>query len=263
MAVHAHPDDESMGTGGVLARYSAEGFRTVLVTCTNGELGDGPGHVKPDEEGHDEEQVATTRLAELDAACAALAVSSLELLGYHDSGMRDWRFKDLDAAFCNVPVDAVADRLAALIVQYRPRVVITYDDYGGYNHPDHVHAHDATVAAVERTGIPSKLYYTARRRRDWERLREAMLARGVELPSPPRLDREMEERLAAIEARITTRVDTAAYAASKRAALAAHASQLDHAWWTAMSPEEFEAAFGEETFIRASDVTGARIPEND
>src|SRR5262245_64155015 len=176
MAVHAHPDDESMGTGGVLARYSAEGFRTVLVTCTNGELGDGPGHVKPDEEGHDEVQVATTRLAELDAACAALAVSSLELLGYHDSGMRDWRFKDLDAAFCNVPVDAVADRLAALIVQYRPRVVITYDDYGGYNHPHHVHAPHATVAAVERTGSRPELYYTRRRRPDRAPLRETKRA---------------------------------------------------------------------------------------
>src|ERR1700681_2474651 len=102
MAVHAHPDDESSSTGGVLARYSDEGMTTVLVTCTNGEYGDGPGHVKPGEEGHDPEQVAKTRLAELDVACGHLGVSHLELLGYHDSGMPDWPYQDDDHTFSNV-----------------------------------------------------------------------------------------------------------------------------------------------------------------
>ena len=94
MAVHAHPDDESSSTGGVFARYSEEGINTVLVTCTNGELGDGPEHVKPDEDGHDPQQVAKTRLGELDVAVAELGIAHLELLGYHDSGMADWRFKE-------------------------------------------------------------------------------------------------------------------------------------------------------------------------
>ena len=85
MAVHAHPDDESSSTGGVLARYADEGITTVVVTCTNGEYGDGPDHVKPGEAGHDPDQVAKTRLAELETACQILRVTHLETLGYHDS----------------------------------------------------------------------------------------------------------------------------------------------------------------------------------
>ena len=80
MAVHAHPDDEAISTGGVLARYSAEGVRTVLVTCTNGELGDAPGGIKPGEPGHDEAVVVPLRRHELEASCEVLGVSNLELL---------------------------------------------------------------------------------------------------------------------------------------------------------------------------------------
>ena len=87
MAVHAHPDDEAISTGGILARYSAEGVRTVLVTCTNGELGDAPGGIKPGEPGHDESVVVPLRRQELEASCEVLGVTNLELLGYHDSGM--------------------------------------------------------------------------------------------------------------------------------------------------------------------------------
>src|SRR5437762_7034217 len=90
MAVHAHPDDESSSTGGTLARYASEGLRTVVVTCTNGELGDAPGGIKPGEAGHDEETVAQIRLDELRAACATLGVAHLETLGYRDSGMPGW-----------------------------------------------------------------------------------------------------------------------------------------------------------------------------
>ena len=106
MAVHAHPDDESSSTGGVLARYADEGVRTVVVTCTNGELGDAPGGIKPGDEGHDEAEVARIRLGELKRACETLGVTHLELLGYHDSGMVDWEHKDRPDVFCNVAVDA-------------------------------------------------------------------------------------------------------------------------------------------------------------
>src|SRR5262245_31052668 len=145
MAVHAHPDDESSSTGGVLALAGDQGLRTVLVTCTNGELGDGPNHVKPDEEGHDEKEVAKVRLAELKRACEVLGVSHLELLGYHDSGMSDWRFHERDDAFCNIPMDESVGRLVALFERYQPDVVVTYDDNGGYNHPDHLQAHRIAV----------------------------------------------------------------------------------------------------------------------
>src|SRR6476659_1534130 len=90
MAVHAHPDDEATGTGGLLARSAAEGIRTVLVTCTDGGCGDGPGGVKPGEPGHDPAAVAASRQAELEASCAILGVSDLEMLGYADSGMAGW-----------------------------------------------------------------------------------------------------------------------------------------------------------------------------
>src|SRR3954454_21542478 len=150
MAVHAHPDDESSSTGGVLGMYGDEGVRTVLVTCTNGELGGAPDHVKPDEEGHDEKEVAKVRLAELRSAVEILGVSHSELLGYHDSGMPDWRFREREDAFCNVPRAESEGRLVALFERYRPDVVITYDDNGGYNHPDHLQAHRITVAATEQ-----------------------------------------------------------------------------------------------------------------
>src|SRR6185312_5930066 len=143
-----HPDDECSSTGGVLAKYAAEGVRTVVVTCTNGELGDGPGGIKPGDAGHDTEAVAATRRDELRKAC--------DLLGYHDSGMPDWHYKDDERAFSAVPVDAAAERLAALMEAYQPDVVTTYCIDDGYEHPDHLQAHHATLAAVESTGIPRK-----------------------------------------------------------------------------------------------------------
>jgi LmbE family N-acetylglucosaminyl deacetylase len=267
MAVHAHPDDESSSTGGVLALYARENIRTVVVTCTNGELGDGPGHVKPDEEGHDEVDVANVRLAELKVACDLLGVGALELLGYHDSGMPEWRHRQRRDVFCNVPLDEGTGRLISLFERYRPDVVVTYYDNGGYNHPDHLQAHRITVAAVERTGIPAKLYFIARRRRDFQRLRETMRAHGFEpparqVPDPERLA-QIEQQMEEAERRITTSVDIGAVIEAKRAALRAHASQLDESWWSRIPPELFADIFGEETFIRASNTTGAPGPEDD
>ena len=109
MAVHAHPDDEAIGTGGILARYSAEGVRTVLVTCTNGELGDAPGGIKPGEPGHDEAVVVPLRRQELEASCEVLGVSHLELLGYHDSGMEGWPQNDAPDSFWRTPVAGRGD----------------------------------------------------------------------------------------------------------------------------------------------------------
>jgi len=265
MAVHAHPDDESSSTGGILARYSGEAIRTVLVTCTNGEYGDGPGHVKPGEEGHDPDQVAKTRLAELAIACEHLGVDHLETLGYHDSGMADWDFKDRPDVFCNIALAESVGRLVELFERYRPDVVVTYGDMGGYNHPDHLRAHQITVQAVDTTDIPAKLYFIARRRRDWERMREMMQAAGIEVPMPPQrqLSPERLKQMEEMEDRITTSVDTTALADRKRAALFAHASQLDESWWVRFPPDTFAEVFGNETFIRARDRSGAPIPEDD
>jgi LmbE family N-acetylglucosaminyl deacetylase len=267
MAVHAHPDDESSSTGGVLARYAGEGIRTVLVTCTNGEFGDGPDHVKPGEDGHDEDQVAKTRLAELERAADHLGLHHVELLGYHDSGMPEWPYKERPDVFCNVPIEEPVARVSELLKLYRPDVVVTYHDMGGYNHPDHLRAHQVTVRACDLAGDegPAKLYFIARRPRDWERLRERLRQAGMEVPAPRerRNDEEWRRRMEEIEQLITTTVDTSAVADKKRAALAAHASQLDQSWWVRFPPEAFSEVFGEETFIRSRDRTGAPLPEDD
>src|SRR6201999_4199036 len=110
-AVHAHPDDEASSTGGVLATYSDQGIRTVVVTCTNGEYGDAPGGIKPGQDGHDGQAVAQLRLAELRQAVKILGVSDLETLGYRDSGMEEWAYKADPEAFCNVPLAEVAGRI--------------------------------------------------------------------------------------------------------------------------------------------------------
>src|SRR6201996_1602492 len=102
MAVHAHPDDEASG-GGILATYADQDVRVVVVTCTNGEFGDAPGGIKPGQDGHEPETVARLRLAELDESVRILQVSALETLGYHDSGMLEWDYKDRPDAFPHVP----------------------------------------------------------------------------------------------------------------------------------------------------------------
>ena len=182
MAVHAHPDDEASSTGGILARYADEGIRTIVVTCTNGEFGDGPDGLKPGLDGHDEVAVAQTRLAELRESAKILGVTELEMLGYHDSGMPDWDYKNRPDAFCNVPEAEVAARIGGLIERYRPQVVVTYDDKGAYQHPDHVHAAKAAAAATAASGIPAKLYLTAMRRSDWRKVWEALRDLGADVP---------------------------------------------------------------------------------
>jgi LmbE family N-acetylglucosaminyl deacetylase len=263
MAVHAHPDDEASSTGGVLASYSAQGVRTVVVTCTNGEFGDAPGGVKPGQDGHDERQVAKLRLAELRESCAILGLTEVETLGYHDSGMPDWDYKGRADAFCNIPVADVAARIGALIERYRPQVVITYDDKGPYQHPDHVHAAKAAVAAVAATGIPAKLYLTAMRGSDWQKVWDALREIGADVPRADDITPEMRRQMAETEQRITTTVDIRPMLERKRDALLAHSSQIQGSWFSKIPPDVAEAAFGREHFIRASDSTGAPVPEDD
>jgi LmbE family N-acetylglucosaminyl deacetylase len=263
MAVHAHPDDEASSTGGVLARYSAEGVRTVVVTCTNGEFGDSPGGVKPGGDGHDEQEVAEIRLAELRESAKHLGVTNLELLGYHDSGMVEWDYKNRPDAFCNVPLDVVAGRIGALIERYRPQVVVTYDPDGAYQHPDHVHASRSAIEAAARTGIPAKVYLTAMPISKWRELWAALRDAGADVPDVGSMPPEMQEQMEAAEQRITTTVDIRPVLARKQAALMAHASQISESWFSKIPPELGERVFGEESFIRATDTTGVPVPEDD
>ena len=244
MAVHAHPDDESSSTGGVLAKYSAEGIRTVVVTCTNGEFGDAPGQVKPGEDGHDTDSVAKIRLAELDVASNHLGVSDLEVLGYHDSGMPEWDYKDRPDVFSNVPLATVTDRVAGLIDRYRPQVVVTYDVNGGYQHPDHLHASHAAAAAVSATGIPAKLYLTAMRRSGWQEVWEALREHGVDVPDFSDMDPEMQRMMDEAERRITTTVDIRPVLERKGEALRAHASQIEESWFSRSRPRWWRGSSG-------------------
>jgi LmbE family N-acetylglucosaminyl deacetylase len=262
MAVHAHPDDEASSTGGVLAAYSDQGVRTVVVTCTNGEFGDGPAGLKPGEEGHDTADVAQTRLAELREAAKYLGVSDLELLGYHDSGMPEWEYRNSPDAFCNVPLENVIGRIATLIEKYRPQVVITYDPDGAYQHPDHVHAARAGIGAVEKNGIPAKLYLSAMRRSEWQKIFEALRAAGEDVPEWELSDEERRQ-IEESEARITTEIDIRPVLDRKRDALMAHASQITDSWFSKIPPDVVQSAFGREWFIRARNQTQAPVPETD
>jgi len=265
MAVHAHPDDEAIGTGGVLARAAAEGIRTVVVTCTNGELGDAPGGVKPGEEGHDEAEVVAIRRAELEKACRELGVEHLEMLGYHDSGMVDWSYKDRSDVFAQVPVAEAAARLSGLFERYRPDVVISYEEDAAYDHPDHVQTARVALAAMKSAtgpGAPKKFYQTALSMQHWERVMAALKEAGIELPFPEP-NPEWLERMPQTQERITTSVDISPFIDRKRAAVSAHASQMDETFFTRLPPETFRLAFGMEHFIRSHDATGAPLPEGD
>jgi LmbE family N-acetylglucosaminyl deacetylase len=262
MAVHAHPDDEASG-GGILATYADQGIRTVVVTCTNGEYGDAPGGIKPGQPGHDPEAVARLRLAELEESARILKVSDVETLGYHDSGMPDWEYKDRPDAFSNVPLEEVAGRIGGLIAKYRPQVLVTYDDQGAYQHPDHVHASRAAQAAAAETGIPAKLYLSTMRGSSWRKIWEALRAAGAEVPNWED-DEERTQRAVQSEERITTTIDIRPVLERKREALFAHGTQINgDSWFGKIPPEILEEAFGYEYFIRVADTTGAPLPEDD
>jgi LmbE family N-acetylglucosaminyl deacetylase len=239
------------------------------VTCTNGEFGDAPGGVKPGQDGHDEKAVAQQRLAELREACTILGVTNLELLGYHDSGMVEWDYKDRADAFCNIPQADVAARISGLIDRYRPQVLVTYDDQGPYQHPDHVHAsRSAQAAFAASAGVAgsslAKLYLSAMRGSDWRKIWEALRELGADVPDFEEASPEQQQRGLESEQRITTTVDIRAMLPRKREALFAHGSQIGgESWFSKIPPEVAEATFGRESFIRASDTTGAPVPEDD
>jgi len=266
MAVHAHPDDEASG-GGILATYSDQGIRTVVVTCTNGEFGDAPGGIKPGQDGHSPATVARLRLAELGESAQILQVSALETLGYQDSGMPDWEYKNRPEAFSNVPLETVAGRIGELMAKYRPQVLVTYDDQGAYQHPDHVHASRAAQAAAAATGIPAKVYLSTMRGSTWRKIWDALRELGEQVPSWSDDDspeaRERARRSLESESRITTTVDIRPVLARKRAALLAHGSQINDSWFSKLPVEIAEEAFGYEYFIRVVDTTGAPLPEDD
>ena len=226
LAVHAHPDDETITMGGTLARYHAEGVRTVVVTCTNGELGTifDPGLV--------DEPPAPLRLRELEAAASVLGISRLVDLGYLDSGMPGTPENDRPGAFWASDTHEAARRLSDIIQQERPQVMVTYDETGGYGHPDHIKCHLVSVAAFRLCcpeARPAKLYFV-RFPLTWSRefvstLREAGIDAPGSAPTGADAGRDVAE-VGTPDELVTTRIDISAHLDTKLAALACYASQM-------------------------------------
>jgi LmbE family N-acetylglucosaminyl deacetylase len=251
LAVHAHPDDETITMGGTLARYSAEGVRTIVLTCTTGDLGE----VRdPTLVGQD---VATMRAAELQAACRVLGVSRVVQLGYGDSGMAGTPDNDRPNAFCNVPLDVAAARLVSVLEEERPTVMVAYDATGGYGHPDHVRAHAVAVEAYHAapTAIRPARFYFVRFPLSWSHdfvrsLREA----GIDAPGSAPAGADAGPSVTEIgvaDDLVTATVDVRRFVPVKRAALACYPSQTppDH-FLRRMPPALAERLWSYEFFSR-------------
>lgn len=241
---HAHPDDEAIATGGTMARAAAEGHRVVLVLATRGELGETPGMP----EGlADDEHLAEIRTAETEAAARILGVARVEYLGYHDSGMAGEPTNHHDGCFAAADVDEAAGRLAALLDEEGADALTVYDENGGYGHPDHIQVHRVGVRAAELAGTPR--VYESTLNRDHiiglMRRRSAELGDLADMPDPDDFD------MGSAAAAITTTVDVRDFVGEKRAAMAAHASQITaESFFLQMPGEAFREAFGWEWFIR-------------
>lgn len=268
LAVHAHPDDEATSTGGLYRLLADQGVRTVLVTCTNGECGDAPDGAKPDADHHDGDLVAALRATELARAVEVLGIDRLVRLGYRDSGMMGWPQNDDPDCFWATPVDAAAARLAEVLNEERPQVVVTYNEIGFYGHPDHIQANRITLAALALIDYEPTLYYNAipnsvmdimRARWEEEGRRRAAedAARGIvrEPEGPPTVDGEPLE-MGTPDHLIGATIDVTSVTDAKYDALAAHASQIGDSFWMKMSRDEFRLAMGTEWFVRVTNPQG-------
>jgi N-acetyl-1-D-myo-inositol-2-amino-2-deoxy-alpha-D-glucopyranoside deacetylase len=153
MTVHAHPDDETIGTGGLMAKAVADGHRVVLVTGTRGEMGEIV--VKDMDTPDNHRRLGEIRAGELEAAMHELGVTEWENLGYRDSDMMGRAGNRDPRNFWNADLDEAAGRLTWLVRKYQPDVITTYNDFGGYGHPDHIRTHDVAVRAFDRAGDPA------------------------------------------------------------------------------------------------------------
>ena len=222
IAVHAHPDDESIATGGALADLAARGADVLVVTCTLGEEGEVIGPTYQQLTVDNADQLGGFRIGELQEALATLGVRGAFLGGaghYRDSGMAGSSASRNPRAFANCGEGGV-DKLAAILEAERPHLVITYDPNGGYGHPDHIRAHQIAHAAAERTGVP-RLVWAARLRSELEGGLPDTAPEGWRLPEPGELDAVDEIS----ESDTWVDLDDAAYTA-KVEAMRAHATQI-------------------------------------
>lgn len=301
MTVHAHPDDEAVSTGGVLARYAAQGAHTILVTCTRGEEGEivdpelkaSIADSAPDPETA-KERLAHQRDQELADAVQALHVSSFYQLGYHDSGMAGTEANGDPRAFTNVVPYEAAQRLVEIVRRERPHVMISYNEYGGYGHPDHIMAHRIALLAYHgaaNTEIypqqsdappwqPLKFYYTANSRDHFRQMAEQAAQAGIEIGFGSQVVKQIDAVLrgepidpenparppwGSPEDAITTFIDVGDYLDQKRQSLLAHRTQaVSTNRFLAGMPEEFmRQAYGTEYFILVRSRVPTTRPEYD
>ena len=269
LIVHAHPDDESITTGTLMAGYVRQGVQVTLVTCTLGEEGEILMEDAQHLASHSEDRLGEHRYQELSAAMAVLGVTDWRLLGaphkYRDSGMIGTPANDRPDCFWRADLLAAASDLVAVIREVRPQVAVTYDDFGGYGHPDHIQAHRVLTYAVALAAVPSfrtdlgqpwrvqKVYWTALPKgmlQDGIRaLRAAGADTGFAAMDPDDLPIGVDDSL------VTTSVDFSQFLDIKMAALAEHVSQVqtDSGFFAlsnnlgtkAMGVEHFRIAQGE------------------
>ncbi len=245
---HAHPDDEAIATAGTMMRAKADGHRVVLVLATRGELGEhAPEALAPDE------HIAQRRVAETLAAAEIIGVDRVEFLGYHDSGMAGEPSNDAPGAFAATPVEEAANKLADLLREEHADVLTVYDDNGGYGHPDHVQVHRVGIRAAALAGTPA-VFESTINREHFLRLMKAN-PETIAVADGPTEDDVLE--LGKPESEITTFVDVREFAERKRAAMAAHASQIGpDSFFLMMPADAFQEAFGWEWFIRRGSPAG-------
>jgi mycothiol S-conjugate amidase len=275
MSVHAHPDDESSKGAATLAKYVAEGHDVMVVTCTGGERGSilNPAMDKPGVL----ERMSEIRVEEMAEAARVLGVRH-HWLGFVDSGLPEGDPKPPlpEGCFAVRPLAEPTEALVRLIREFRPHVLVTYDENGGYPHPDHIRTHEVSVAAFDAAGDPDqfasagapwqplKLYYShGFSRAKMMAYHEAMQARGMESPYDEWLKNWPANRPDVME-RVTTRVDCADYFEIRDKALLAHATQIDpNSRWFAIPTELQRAVWPTEEYELARSLVDTTLPEDD
>ena len=275
MAIHAHPDDESSKGAATMAKYAAEGHRVKVVTCTDGRRGDilNPAMDRPGVL----ENIVAVREQEMAQAVDALGVEH-EWMGYEDSGLPqgDPLPPLPEGCFAVQPVEEVAGKLVASIRSFKPHVLITYDENGGYPHPDHLMVHAISMVAWERAGDPDfapeagepwtplKMYYShGFILKRMELLHDLLEERGEVSPYGLMIKR-WKENEADIMERVTTRVACADYFEQRAQALTAHATQIDPAGAFLASPvADQQRVWPTEEFELARTRVEVTLPEHD
>ena len=269
LAVHAHPDDEVIMTGGVIAAATSRGHRAAVVTCTGGERGEVVGDgMDPDEVGP---RLGEVRFAELEESLSILGAGEPRLLGYRDSGMMGEASNADPGAFWVAPFDEAVGRLVAHIRSFRPDVLVTYDAFGGYGHPDHIQAHRVAVVGVEAAAMPAlypqagaawrtpKVYLATMPRSAIVQAGRLLAERG--LPSPFGDASDVNEVVMGVDdADIEAAVDVRPWIDQKWAALRAHRSQIGPDSFFLNVPADIRAeVFGTEWFTRLRGLGGEPV----